>query len=663
MQKPRFSAQYPRRFLALLLPIALLTPGLRADEGASGFWSFRPVKNPPLPRVRDETWPRSPIDSFVLARLESEGLAPVEPAKKRTWLRRVTFDLTGLPPTPSDVAAFLDDASPHAYDKVVHRLLASPHYGERWTRYWLDVARYAEEQHIPNQNKYVPLNDAYKYRDWVLRALNSDLPYDQFILHQVAGDLLKELGRDGWDAVGFLALGPVYETDGGEEDDRLRVRYDTIDDKMDAVSRGFLGLTVACARCHDHKFDPVTIEDYYSLAGVFFNTSYVTHKWTDLPKLVKEYESAEERVKSAEYRLLQARDEGRSSEEIGRIKAELAKRKKELPEKPAFYAVHSLTDGGSEDIPVAIRGNPVRPGKVVPRQFLRVLANSAKSEATSKRFTSGSGRLELAQAIADPRNPLTARVMVNRIWQHLFGQGLVRTPGNFGALGEEPTHPELLDWLAHRFVEGGWSIKRLHREVALSATYRLSSRFNNRAFEIDGDNKLLWRMSPRRLDVEAWRDGLLAVSDEIDLRLGGPSVESVLTSPQRTLYAPVRRDPRFPNDKFLRLFDFPNPWLSNSQRTVTTVPPQQLFMMNSKFMIDRARALAKRLGNRDTENDEERITKAFALLFGRQPSKQEVDLGIDFLRSTVLDEEPTKLSRWEQYAQVLLSSNEFLYLR
>lgn len=650
-------------FLVLVMGLLMARVRLHAEpptesEQGAGFWSFRPVADPSVPDVANTRWPKSPIDHFVLRRLEKENLTPVEPASKRVWVRRTTFDLIGLPPTPSEVTMFLDDTSLDAHAKVVDRLLASPRYGERWSRYWLDVARYAEEQHIPVQNKYEALPEAYKYRDWVVNALNQDLPYDEFILQQVAGDLVDGLGHEGWDAVGFFALGPIYQTDGGEEDDLVRVRYDTIDDKLDALSRGFLGLTLACARCHDHKFDPISIEDYYSLAGVFYNTDYVTQRWLDPPDVVKRYLQAQDKIEQQTKRVTEAKQGENSSEKVASLSAELEQLKAAVPAKPDFYAVHSLVDIGSEDVPVAVRGNPLRRGKMVPRQFLGVLREATDS---AQRFINGSGRLELAHSIADRNNPLTARVMVNRLWQHHFGKGLVRTPDNFGTLGEPPTHQALLDWLAHLLMEDGWSLKRLHREIVLSATYRLSSRFNEHNFKVDGDNKWLWRMSPRRLDVEAWRDALLTVTGEIDLQLAGPSVDDVLTASRRTLYAPVRRDPRFANDKFLRLFDFPNPWLSNSQRTVTTIPLQQLFMLNGEFVTARARALAARLAN--LSDDHIRIERAFDLLFARPATKEEVTLALEFLSQSRSDAAPENLSLWEQYAQVLLCTNEFLYVR
>ena len=634
-------------------------------EKGRKFWSFQPLYQPELPSVRDQGWVRSPLDRFILAQLEEQGLKTVGPAGRHTWIRRVALDLTGLPPSPKEVDAFLQDTSPQAYEAVVDRLLASPHYGERWGRYWLDLARYAEEQRVSNTKQY-DLPYAYKYRDWVVDAFNRNLGYDQFIMQQIAGDLMSSVGMEAWSALGFLSLGPIYESDGGGEESRLRHRYDTMDDKVDTLSRAVLGLTVSCARCHNHKFDPIPTEDYYSLAGVFFNTKYVSRKWTVSSKVSDRYEFLAEVLKDKEKcvefaettKIFFQDDEVEAMKEQQKVINSLTEKveafKKTLPPEPEH--VHSVDEDGSEDIPVAIRGDPVHPGKLVPRRFLRVIAGNQPTP-----FTQGSGRLELAQTIVSPTNPLTARVMVNRIWQHHFGQGLVRTPSNFGFMGEPPTHPLLLDWLARRFIDSDWSMKRIHREIVLSATYRQSSAFDQRNFELDGENIWLWRMNPRRLDAEAWRDGLLAASGEQDLQIGGPPVEDILSSRRRTLYASIRRDSRSASDQFLRLFDFPSAWLSRSQRTVSIVPQQQLFLMNSPFMVSRAQALAQRLSV--VKENSKRIEETFRLVFARSPSETERKLALEFLEEDVGEYPPKGLSRWEQYAQVLLSSNELMHVR
>jgi cytochrome c553 len=582
------------------------------------FWSFQPMADPAPPPVASD-WPKSPVDHFVWAKLQASGLKPAAPADKRTLIRRATFDLIGLPPTPEEIDAFLQDGSAGAFARVVDRLLASPHYGERWARHWLDVARYGEDQaHTFEARKYP---NGYRYRDWLIHAFNEDMPYDRFIKEQIAADLLDEPDlRQRLPALGFFALGPVYYGD--------PKKLDQMDDRIDTLSRGFLGLTVACARCHDHKFDPIPTQDYYALAGVFASTDYV--EFPLVPQAV--VEEAKRKQTAAE------------------------KKKKNVP--PPYPFVHALKDGPRPvNMRVHIRGNPQTLGDEVPRHFLSILGGAGKP------FRKGSGRLELAEAIASASNPLTARVMVNRVWQHHFGRGLVRTASNFGALGDRPTHPELLDYLAQRFIQSGWSIKALHRLIMLSATYQQSSQFDPHNYDQDPDNKLLWRMNRRRLEVEPWRDAMLAVANTLQPTIGGPSME--LTSPgnrRRTVYAVISRHEL---NSLLRLFDFPDANITNDQRTVTTVPLQQLFVLNSEFMVRNAKALAARLADRPDDSNADRIRRAFLLLYGRPVSERELQLGLTFLAADPVEEHGdggSSLTRWEQYAQVLLSASEFLYV-
>jgi len=578
------------------------------------FWSFQPIRDYPRPVVRDTEWTHSSIDHFVLAKLEEKGLHPVAPADKRTLIRRATFDLIGLPPTPEEIDAFLADESPQAFAKVVDRLLSSPHYGERWARHWLDVARYGEDQAHTFQSRKYP--DGFRYRDWVIKAFNTDRPYDRFAMEQIAGDILwKDEGktRDNSDllaATGYFALGPVYYG---------RATADELDDRVDTLTRGFLGLTAACARCHDHKFDPIPTRDYYSLAGIFASTDY------------KEFVLSGDRI-----------DEAAVSDPTDKMARE---NKKKDPRKPV---VHSLTEGAKPaNLKVHIRGNPGTLGEEAPRRFLAVLAGDESPE-----FKKGSGRLDLAKAIASKNNPLTARVFVNRVWMHHFGRGIVGTPSNFGALGERPTHPELLDHLAALFVANGWSIKWLHREIVLSSTYQSATSHDERNAAVDPDNKLLWRMNRRRLEVEPWRDAMLSVTGNLDPAVGGPSAE--LSSPdhrRRTLYGAVSRHNL---DPVLRLFDFPDPNLTSDRRPVTSVPLQQLFVLNSEFMARQAKAFAARV--RDAEpTDSARIRHAFLLAYGRPPTDREIQLGEDFLAGG-------SPNAWEKYAQVLLSANEFAFV-
>ncbi len=647
-----------------------------ATEQARSFWSFRPVADPEPPPVRDAAWPTSPIDRFILARLEAVGLSPSPVADKAALIRRVTFDLVGLPPTPEEIAAFVRDDSADAYERLVDRLLASPHYGERWGRYWLDIARYGEDQAHSFQPRLYPYG--YRYRDWLTAAFNRDMPYDRFILEQVAGDLLDGPASERLDrltALGFFACGPVYYGDAKQ--------LDQYDDRIDTLSRGFLGLTVACARCHDHKYDPIPTTDYYALQGVFASTSYV-----EVPAAPKEqvaaYDKAQAAIKAREKAItdvLQAeakrlnkkvtKDQlkafermlaGDAKKTVKAMRAELDELKKKAP--PKYPVIHALTDAARPtDMPVLPRGNPATPGAKVPRRFLTVLGGDRGP------FRQGSGRLELARAIASPDNPLTARVIVNRVWQHHFGRGLVGTASNFGALGERPSHPELLDWLARRFVESGWSLKALHREILLSSTYRQASRSDARGFGKDPGNTLLWRMNRRRLDVEAWRDAMLAAAGRLDESLGGPSVG--LDAPdnrRRTAYAAVsRHDLAW----MLRLFDFPDPNITSGGRVETTVPLQQLFVLNGELMATAARAVAARLHRADeaAPDDGARIRRAYLLLYGREATPRELEIGLTYLRAadrpspagTAGPSRPD-LSRRARYAQALLAANEFSFV-
>ena len=527
-------------------------------------WSYRPIVKPAPPNIADVAWANSEIDRFVRFRLQTAGLKPSPAAEPRILLRRICYDLIGLPPTPQETEDFIQAAAvnrQHAVKEVVDRLLASPRYGERWARHWLDVARYADD-----------LPHAWRYRDWVVEALNQDLPYDQFLRLQIAGDL------NGTPvATGFFALGPTYRSDGGDPQSVAQSRSETLDDRLDTFSRGLLALTVSCARCHDHKFDPIPTQDYYSLAGVFNNT-----KTTD-PKT----------------------------------------------------GLHALNDSGNADMKVALHGNLLKPGPIAPRRFLRILTN-----AEPPRFTKGSGRLELASAVANPNNPLTARVLVNRVWMHHFGKALVRTPSNFGAMGQTPTHPLLLDWLASDFIDSGWSLKALHRTIIASTTYQMSSRFDEASFESDGDNRLIWRMNPRRLNAESWRDTLLEVTGSLDAQSGGPSTDDV-NSRRRTLYFKVSRNgDKFATDQLLRLFDFPLMRATVAKRSTSIAPQQFLFLMNSPIMLKRARELAARVESA-ASGDATRIDVIYRLLFGRQPSSQERDIASAFLEQAASQDKST----------------------
>jgi hypothetical protein len=590
-------------------------------DGDRSFWSFQPIANPPVPSTGDTAWPRTSIDRFVLARWEDAGLAPSPPADKRTLIRRATFDLTGLPPTPEEIDAFLADESSDAFTRVVDRLLASPHYGERWARHWLDVARYGEDQAHTFEARIYP--QGFRYRDWVVSALNEDMPYDGFVKAQLAADLIggSDQSNEHLPALGFFATGPVYYGD--------RQKLDQIDDRIDTLTRGLLGLTVACARCHDHKFDPISSADYYALAGVVASTEYVT-----VPLV-----SPEEAARAVE-------------EDDRRLKETKQKKKKNHP--LPYPHLHAIRDAEPRTMRVHIRGNPETLGDEVPRRFLSILAPGEPQP-----FQDGSGRLELASAIACGDNPLTARVLVNRVWKHHFGRGLVRTPSNFGRMGERPTHPELLDHLASRFIASGWSLKALHRVILLSATYQQASNHDESRAAIDPDNRLFWRMNRRRLDVEEWRDAILTVSGTLDDSLGGPSFDLAdADARRRTLYARVSRHNL---DPLLRLFDFPDPNITSDGRPVTMVPLQQLFVLNSSLMGRGAKALAARCTTAEPDDTAARIRHAFELALGRPATENEIQLGLEFLRESTGDSNH-KLTRWQQYAQVLLSTNEFMFV-
>jgi hypothetical protein len=798
-----------------------------ASASAATHWAFRPVEPGPLPTVRGAGWVRTPVDRFILARLEAEAIEPAPEADRRTLIRRATFDLTGLPPTPEEVDAFLGDDRPDAYERLIDRLLASPRYGERWGRHWLDVARYADTKgYVFNQERRYPYS--YTYRDYVIRAFNDDKPYDTFIIEQLAADRLGPGGDPArLAALGFLTIGRRFLND----------QNDIIDDRIDVVTRGLLGLTVACARCHDHKFDPIPTDDYYSLHGVFASSVEPAEApevpGTVPPALSADYEAKvrqkqkviddavaakrveirdDLRARVAEYLNvafeLRFNPRGADLDERARAaklptsrlrgvaggwKAKLdASRDAHDPVFAAWHAFAALPEsefsrkapgvakalavddptacnpvlarsfadtppatmaevvarygerlaeagkkwreaekGGAralddpawealrrvvydEDGPLAVpdgagfnrfldraerdrltklnndlaslkathpgsppramvlndkaepveprvfvRGNPGRPGKTVPRRFLAVLSGPDRTP-----FREGSGRLDLARAIASKDNPLTARVMVNRIWLNHFGTGLVSSPSDFGARSDPPSHPELLDWLADDFIRQGWSVKSLHRRIMLSATYRQRSEGRPGAMAKDPLNRLYGRFNRRRLEFEAMRDALLAASGALDLTMGGRSVP--ITEPpfpgRRTVYGFIDRQNL---DGLYRTFDFASPDTSSPRRLATTVPQQALFLMNSPFVIEQSRRLASR---RELSEGppEARVSRLYKRLFGREPDGRELAMGVEFVRRQAEAGPQVSadqgLSPWGEYAQVLLLTNEFVFV-
>jgi Protein of unknown function (DUF1553)/Protein of unknown function (DUF1549)/Planctomycete cytochrome C len=620
-------------------------------DQAKKFWAFQPPIKSPLPKVKDADWPQRDIDHFILAELEKRQLKPVGPASKRDLLRRATFGLIGLPSTSEEMDGFLNDDSPEAFSKVIDRLLASPHYGERWARYWLDVSRYAEDKALAFVNSRP---HAYRYRDWVVQALNSDMPYDRFVRLQIAGDLVKDPEPDPFvklAGLGFQGLGAEYHRGSVG----AQVIADELDDRIDTLTRGLLGLTVACARCHDHKYDPIPTRDYYSLATAYNGSNLEMRLLADAQSVErfrvweKKVKEAEARVKAADKERKSSKDKEGAQKEYDNRKAELEGLKKEAP--PPLPIAHVIT-GGGQAMRVYRGGNVERQGEPAPPGYLRVLSQTDKP---ASKFT----RLELAEVIASPKNPLTARVIVNRVWHYHFGRGIVGTPSNFGQLGDRPTHPELLDTLAVRFMENGWSLRWLHREIILSRAYQLSSANAPANAEKDPENLYLWRHTPARLDFEAWRDSWLAVSGRFDRKLGGPSLDlSKADNVRRTLYAKISRVE--PN-ALMTLFDFPDSNVTSARRNVTTVPQQQLFVLNSDFTIQTAKAFANRL-EKMAPGEDERIALAFRLAYGRDPSDAEKRASAEFLREARTQQPADRLNAWEQFAQAILASNEFLWV-
>ncbi len=677
------------------------------------FWSFKPFHKSPLPAVKNSYWGKTPIDRFILAKLEAKGLKPAPFADRRTLIRRATFDLLGMPPTPTEVDAFVTDTAPNAFEKVVDRLLADPRYGERWGRHWLDVARYADNK------GYVFTEDreyhyAYTYRDYVIRAFNNDLPYDQFIIEQLAADRLPQgEDRSKLAALGYLTVGRRF----------LNQQPDIIDDRIDVTCRGLMGLTVGCARCHNHKFDPIPTKDYYSLYGVFASSYEPNPAVVISPKSVAEpYEKQNNQLAAtqkivndvtlAQIALLRKKVEKTPAEvpadaaktlagfregtlpddnqynkivtgfdpaaqdNLRSMRAKMAELKKTMPPVPEF-GMAMLDADKPFDPYVFIRGNPGNHGDNIPRQFPLILAGESR-----KPFTQGSGRLELAQSIASPTNPLTARVMVNRVWLGHFGYGIVRTPSDFGFRGEPPTHPELLDWLASEFVapEGlgdkyacGWSLKRLHKLMLLSSVWQQSSEGDAHKTLVDPENRLLAHQSRQRLDLESMRDSILAAAGDLDTKMGGPAVQ-LTTAPytkRRTVYGYIDRANL---QNFFRSFDFASPDASSAQRYHTTVPQQALYMMNSPFVVEEAKALLHRPEMTAAKDDTGRIRTVYRLLYQRLPTLDEVTAGSNFLKAveqlrpsqTALASAPaavpTGLAPWEEYVQTLLMTNEFHFV-
>ena len=659
-------------------------------------WPFHPVAEPAVPAVRDSIWARTAIDRFILSKLEAKGVLPAADADRRTLLRRVTYDLTGLPPTPEEIDAFLADSSPDAWTRVVERLLASPAYGERWGRHWLDVVRYSD---AAGDNSDYPIPQMYKYRNYVLAAFNQDKPYDRFIREQLAGDLLParndEERRTNLIATGYLANARRF---GSVTDDYPW--HLTIEDTIDNLGRTFLGVTASCTRCHDHKFDPLTNEDYYALYGIFESTRYpfpgieLQHFQSDLVYLAPEEQvqkamkdrrekmaslDAAAKVLESQKKMVDAAagpgTEGEAErarkfgEDLGKEADALHKERTRVQQTPlpfeSLYAVADAPVRGNTH--VQIKGDPTRLGREVPRRFFEVLGGQGLSSEEH-----GSGRLELADWIADPANPLTARVLVNRVWHWHFGKGIVQTPSDFGRQGRAPTHPELLDWLARRFVESGWSIKALHRLILSSHAYRISCDDDPAALAADPSNDLMWKYRRRRLEAEAIRDSILAVAGTLDRSVGGPHpipdmptweytehkpFLSVFDHNLRSVYLLTQRISRHP---FLGIFDGAETNSGTPARITSTTSLQALSLLNDPFLHKQAAALAARLAKEGTD-DASRVERAFLLALGRRPSDAEQRSSAEYLNSVRASLGDPKA--WESFARVLFRLSEFVYVR
>ncbi len=807
------------RWVELGAPWPATATPLSKDASAQSHWAFQAVADPEVPTVQNPDWAASPIDRFILASLDSAGLEPSAPADRRVLIRRLSIDLTGLPPDPLDVERFVEDSAPDAVVRLVDRLLESPAFGERWGRYWLDIARYADTKgYVFEEDRNYKY--AYVFRDWVVRSLNEDLPYDQFLSYQLAADqLLQDGDRAPLAAMGFLTVGRRF----------LNNTHDIIDDRIDVVTRGMLGMTVACARCHDHKYDPIPTADYYSLYGVFSASQETTLPLDDLQEAYRQDLEKRERVvadflerkrQEAQEQVIDqlgayfaaaydgryaARDseywkqEGRrepSRRQVERwtrfledkIKADhpvfapwhrlaelpaeafktaagqlarqfaageyaiplnplvtelfkdfepenfdqvidrygqmfarihrsweaaktaaaeqgqpsptalddaAAEQLRQLlhePQSPAVVAADQVErflrgedrdelrklreqitqlaasdqapqqamvmtekEGKQDDPRILKRGNPGAPGEAVPRQFLRQLAGENRQP-----FQHGSGRLELAQAIVDRDNPLTARVWVNRVWEHLIGQGLVETSSDFGLRSDPPSHPELLDYMAGQLINQGWSTKQLVRQIVLSAAYQQRSDHRQDAAAVDPENRLVWRMNRRRLDFEGLRDSLLAVSATLDHKVFGTSVDITQAPfpPRRTLYSHIDRQ-NLPG--VFRTFDFASPDAHTPRRYLTTVPQQALYLMNHPFAVEQAQRLVAREELQQITEIGERIAWLYQTLYARSPNADETATGRQFIEQSTTTE-ADKLDPWARYAQVLLMSNEFTFV-
>ena len=679
------------------------------DKLRQTHWAWQPLRTPKAPAVKDIGWATTDVDKFVLAKMEQNGLHPVGQADKYELLRRVTFDLTGLPPTPQEIQAFVQDPSPDAYSKVVDRLLASPAFGERWGRHWLDVARYAEST---GSSRNYPYSYAWRYRDYVIDSFNSDKPYNHFVAEQIAGDQLPYSSAKQHDdqvvATGFLALG-VKDLN---EKDKVKFTMDNVDEQIDVVGKSMLGLTLSCARCHDHKFDPIPQSDYYKLAGMFKSTEILCGLRTKkgggnrnavddamLYRLAPvanagptDVAATQQQLAELESRLDEIQIDLQRSFIKGDVKAAQSGDKKQLKrllgerqdaqnlrmqiaaiQQGAPLAIGVKDEPQPANSPIYEHGESDSPGPIVQRGPISICKFVSFPPVPANQ----SGRLELARWIASRDNPLTTRVVANRIWHYLFGEGIVRTVDNFGTTGETPANPELLDYLANRFVQNGWSFKKTIRELVLTRTYQLAGTWDEKNGATDPGDRYLWRSAPRRLEAEEIRDAILVVAGKLDEKrpagstaqtAGAGEVRKIYAMAGRTdsatyrsIYLPILRD-LLPTS--LEKFDFANPEMVTGDREVTTVAPQALFLMNDPFVVNQAEHMAGRLIEHDWMDESARIDLAYQIAYGRPASSTEKERASVYLASyRGLSRSPALVSAgWTSLCQALIASAEFRYV-
>jgi hypothetical protein len=686
----------------------------KVDDRARAFWSFRPIARPDVPNVADAAWLTMPVDAFVLSKIEAIGLTPAPPASRTTLLRRVYYDLTGLPPSPDEVRAFLADESPEAYEQVVDRLLASPQYGERWARHWLDLVRYAETNGYEFDSAKP---EVWRYRDYVIQSFNEDKPYDQFVMEQLAGDELDEVSPETIIATGFYRLGPV---DGGAAD-RLQAEYDELDDILATTGQVFLGLTLNCARCHDHKIDPVPTVDYYRMLAFFRGIRRGTRGSTrqigqmnesadedpsviatyrrrvrELERHIKAIEDplvphlvgAEvDDFKSREYRPAIVRNHSPkdiSAEQLEQYE-DLLRTRKELEENRPNRLARALcvTERSAEPPPthVLLRGSPYAQGEEVRPGFPSVItATLPRIPAPGENAESSGRRRVLAGWIASPHNPLTARVIVNRLWHYHFNRGLVRSTSDFGYGGTPPTHPELLDWLASELIVGGWRLKPMHKLLVMSSAYQMSSVPSEKAIEYDTENDLFTRFELRRLEAEEIRDSILAVSGNLNLKMAGPSIYPTIAkevlagqsrpgqgwgrstaeeAARRSIYIHVKRSLAVP---LLAVFDASDTDSSCPVRFSTTQPTQSLTMLNSEFLNDQAAVFAANVRDSAGDDINEQIRIALSRVTQRMPTKEEIDRGIEFVERMLHDHGMDVERAMQKFCLMAMNMNEFLYI-